>query len=76
MAQRDEQGLYVPGYRVAPDCGESFSDQKSSQLIIATMRDCLSSISLTLGLLALSSRRLTYYTLIEVKHSIGLKREP
>ena len=26
MAQRDERGLFVPGYRVAPDCGEDFSD--------------------------------------------------
>ena len=26
MAQRDERGLFVPGYRVAPDCGEEFSD--------------------------------------------------
>ena len=28
MAQRDERGLFVPGYRVAPDCGEEFSDLK------------------------------------------------
>ena len=26
MAQRDEHGLFMPGYRVAPDCGEEFSD--------------------------------------------------
>lgn len=26
MAQRDKRGLFVPGYRVAPDCGEEFSD--------------------------------------------------
>jgi hypothetical protein len=26
LAQRDELGLWVPGYRVAPDCGEDFSD--------------------------------------------------
>ena len=26
LAQRDERGLYVPGYRVAPDSGEEFSD--------------------------------------------------
>ena len=26
MGQRDERGLFVPGYRVAPDCGEDFSD--------------------------------------------------
>lgn len=26
MAQRDERGLFIPGYRVAPDCGEDFSD--------------------------------------------------
>jgi len=26
MAQRDERGLFVAGYRVAPDCGEEFSD--------------------------------------------------
>ena len=26
MAQRDERGLFMAGYRVAPDCGEEFSD--------------------------------------------------
>lgn len=26
LAQEDEHGLYVPGYRVAPDCGEGFSE--------------------------------------------------
>ena len=28
MAQRDEVGLYVPGYRVAPDSGAEYSDLK------------------------------------------------
>ena len=28
MAQRDEEGLFIPAYRVAPNCGESFSDLK------------------------------------------------
>ena len=28
LVQEDDQGLYVPGYRVAPDCGEAFSDYR------------------------------------------------
>jgi len=28
LAQIDNLGLWVPGYRVAPDCGEDFSDSK------------------------------------------------
>ena len=28
QVQEDDQGLYVPGYRVAPDCGEAYSDYK------------------------------------------------
>lgn len=28
QAQSDEQGLYMMGYRVAPDCGEEYSDYK------------------------------------------------
>jgi len=28
MLQTDEEGYYLPGYRVAPDCGEDYSDLK------------------------------------------------
>jgi len=28
QSQVDEVGRYVPGYRVAPDCGEAFSEAK------------------------------------------------
>ncbi len=45
MAQRDEQGLYVPGYRVAPDCGESFSDQKIRSCPVAGANKMASIIS-------------------------------
>jgi hypothetical protein len=45
MAQRDEQGLYVPGYRVAPDCGESFSDQKVRSCPVAGANKMASIIS-------------------------------
>jgi hypothetical protein len=28
QAQKDEQGLFIAGYRIAPDCGEAFSELK------------------------------------------------
>ena len=27
MLQTDEEGPYLPGYRVAPDCGENYSSE-------------------------------------------------
>ena len=35
LAQRDEAGLYVPGYRVAPNCGSDFSELKVRSCPIA-----------------------------------------
>ena len=35
MAQRDDEGLFMPAYRVAPNCGEAFSDQKIRRCPIA-----------------------------------------
>lgn len=37
MAQSDEFGLYVPGYRVAPNCGSDFSDLQVRSCPVANM---------------------------------------
>lgn len=44
-AQEDEQGLYVMGYRVAPDCGEAFSDLKIRSCPVASANKMASLIS-------------------------------
>jgi len=36
QVQEDDQGLYVPGYRVAPDCGEAYSDYKIRSCPVAS----------------------------------------
>jgi hypothetical protein len=37
LAQSDELGLYVPGYRVAPNCGSDFSDLQVRSCPVADM---------------------------------------
>lgn len=34
--QEDEEGFFVPGYRVAPDCGEDYSDLKIRSCPVAS----------------------------------------
>ena len=36
QAQRDELGLFLPGYRVAPDCGENYSELKIRSCPVAS----------------------------------------
>ncbi len=36
MLQADEQGPYLPGYRVAPDCGEDYSNLKIRSCPVAS----------------------------------------
>lgn len=36
MLQTDEEGYYLPGYRVAPDCGEDYSDLKIRSCPVAS----------------------------------------
>ena len=36
QAQEDERGLFVPGYRVAPDSGEAFSELEIRSCPVAT----------------------------------------
>ena len=36
MLQIDEEGPYLPGYRVAPDCGENYSDLKIRSCPVAS----------------------------------------
>ena len=43
--QRDERGLYVPGYRVAPDSGEEFSDMEIRSCPVAGANRMASIIS-------------------------------
>ena len=37
QSQEDEEGRFVPGYRVAPDCGAGFSDLKIRSCPVADM---------------------------------------
>lgn len=34
--QEDEEGFFVPGYRVAPDCGEDYSELKIRSCPVAS----------------------------------------
>ena len=45
MAQRDEFGLFVPGYRVAPNSGATFSDLEVRRCPIADANRLASVIS-------------------------------
>lgn len=44
QSQRDEHGLYVMGYRVAPDCGEEYSDYKIRSCPVASSNQLASLI--------------------------------
>lgn len=45
LAQEDERGLFVPGYRVAPDSGEAFSELEIRSCPVATSNQMASIIS-------------------------------
>ena len=44
-SQKDEVGLFVPGYRVAPDCGPDFSDLKIRSCPVAGVNKLASIIT-------------------------------
>lgn len=45
QSQRDEQGIFIAGYRVAPNCGADFSEAKIRQCPISDANRLASVIS-------------------------------
>jgi len=45
QTQKDEHGLYMPGYRIAPNSGEAYSDLKIRSCPIADMNRVASIIT-------------------------------
>ena len=43
--RKDDQGLYMPGYRIAPNSGESYSDLKIRSCPIADMNRAASIVT-------------------------------
>jgi hypothetical protein len=45
LSDTDEQGRFVPGYRIAPNCGEQYSDFKVRSCPVADMNRLASVIT-------------------------------
>jgi len=45
LVQKDQDGLYIPGYRIAPNCGQDYSDLKVRSCPVASMNKMASVIT-------------------------------